>query len=126
MTAKELLLSNLSKGIMSCDKVKIISLLNCNPMTVQNIVSSGWAVQTVSARLSELMAIGLVKKQKIKNNKSLFFLVKDTKESELLQQEIETKKALRFFQNACEKGYLVFNEINSSWEFNIAKLKFKN
>jgi hypothetical protein len=90
------------KGIQSrkfeTDKAKIYKILMNEPKTLQGLVLLGFAEKTSSARISDLMDLGLVRAYGQDN--SFFKVVTDPNEQRLLMQ---TRKE-NTYQNWVKKG----------------------
>ncbi len=119
------LLYQLESGKMECDKSKILFLIRHNLMTLDNIVHSGWKIQTASARLSDLEQMGLVVKIYNPDGKYSFYkFIENKEEQEKLRNEIARNKVLKYFARGCELDFLIFNDENDTWEFNMSKITF--
>ncbi len=119
------LLYQLESGKMECDKSKILNLIRYLPMTLENIVASGWKIQTASGRLSDLEEMGLVEKIYNPDGKYSFYkFVEGNEKREQLREDIKREKVFKYFSRGCELDCIVFNDKTNVWEFNMNKITF--
>jgi DNA-binding MarR family transcriptional regulator len=119
------LLLQLSSGQMENDKVKLLHTLSFADLTLAQIVSMGWKIQTASGRLADLEEMGLVRKTYNPNSKySTYSFVKTSEEQKELREDIQREKLLKYFSKGCELNYIIFNDKNNTWEFNMSLIKF--
>lgn len=119
------LLFQVRSGKLKSDKSKLLHLLQFNNLTIKQFVSLGWRIQTVSARLSDLEEMGLVVKIYNPNGEYSFYkFVENKEEQEKLRKENGRNKIFKYFSKGCELEFLIFNDLNNTWEFNMSKITF--
>ncbi len=119
------LLFQIESGKMESDKAKLLYTLRFGNYTLNQIVGLGWKIQTASARLADLEEMGLVRKTYNPDSKySTYSFVKTPEEQKELQDDIQREKLLKYFSKGCEMGYIVFNDKQNTWEFNMSLIKF--
>ncbi len=105
------LMYQITSGKIKTDKAKILFEISKRPLTIENLVLSGFKIQTASARCSELEEMGFIKKMYSPTNSfSWFRYVEDPKEREELRKMIANVKKQKYFAKGVEMGYFSWNE----------------
>ena len=98
-------IKGIESGKFNTDKAKIYKLLENKPMKLKEIVACGFLEKTASARLSDLMDLGVVKSD---NNPiiSTFLIVTDpVEQTNLVQSRYEKQHAI-WIAKGIEMGWL--------------------
>jgi predicted HTH transcriptional regulator len=97
-------IKGLESGKFETDKLRIYKLLEKEPMTLDMLVLRGIKKETASARISDLMDLGVVKAigQKI----SFFQVVKDEKEIKELRRNRSRESYLKWLKKGESNGWL--------------------
>ena len=104
-TAKQTaFLKGIESGKFETDKANIYKLLLNNPMTLEMFVLKGWKHQTASARISDLMYLGLVKAYG--QNNSFFKVVTDLNEQKTLMQSRNEEKYKQWARKGESMGFM--------------------
>lgn len=101
------LFEQIDSGKMESDKVKILKAIIEKPRTIESFTLIGMRYSTVTARLSDLCDLGLVKKHINPCGKySYFSYVKDENEQQRLRDELMTEKRQNYIKRGVDKGYI--------------------
>ena len=104
-TAKQTaFLKGIESGKFNTDKAKIYKILLNEPMTLERLVLKGWKHQTASARISDLMDLGLVKAYGVDN--SFFKVVTDPNEQKTLMQSRYEEKYNQWARKGESMGFM--------------------
>jgi hypothetical protein len=96
-------LNGVNSSKFNTDKAKIYRILEKQPLTLDGLVLKGFKKETASARISDLMDLGLVKA--IGENVSFFQVVKDEEEIKLLIECRNHANYLNWVKRGKELGY---------------------
>jgi hypothetical protein len=96
-------LNGVNSGKFNTDKAKIYRILEKQPLTLDGLVLKGFKKETASARISDLMDLGLVKASG--ENVSFFQVVTDKQEQQLLVECRNHSNYLNWVKKGKELGY---------------------
>ena len=94
----------LESGKFETDKLRIYKLLEKEPLTLDMLVLRGIKKETASARISDLMDLGVVKA--IGQNISFFQVVTDEKEIKELRRNRSRESFLKWLKKGESNGWL--------------------
>jgi hypothetical protein len=94
----------LESGKFNTDKLRIYKLLEKEPLTLDMLVLRGIKKETASARISDLMDLGVVKA--IGQNISFFQVVTDDKEIKELRRSRSRESYLKWLKKGESNGWL--------------------
>lgn len=107
----EAYLTQLKSGKASSDKAKIVKTLTDGPKTLEHFVLSGFKIQTISARLSDLEDEGIVfKKADNHGGFSWYYLENDISKQELNRKAKMLEKKLAWLKRGLEIGAITSEE----------------
>jgi hypothetical protein len=107
----EAYLTQLKSGKALSDKCKIIYALTDGPKTLEHFVLSGFKIQTISARLSDLEDEGIVfKKADNHGGFSWYYLENDISKQELNRKAKMLEKKLAWLKRGLEIGAITTEE----------------
>ncbi|MFA7307641.1 MAG: hypothetical protein WC026_13315 [Hyphomicrobium sp.] len=101
---RDAFVKEVKSGKFDSDKSKIYKLLLEKPMTLENLILYDFPEKTASARISELMDLGLVS---AKGNKHSFFhVVKNKKEQTKLMNERQKETFSQWKKRGEKMGWI--------------------
>lgn len=107
----EAYLTQLKSGKASSDKAKIVKNLTDGPKTLEHFVLSGFKIQTISARLSDLEDEGIVfKKADNHGGFSWYYLENDISKQELNRKAKVLEKQMAWLKRGLEIGAITNEE----------------
>lgn len=98
-------ISGIESGKFNTDKAKIFNLLREKPMKLEQLIAYGFPEKVASARISDLMDLGLVSANG--DDKSIFFVVTDQKQQEMLMQFRQNKAFVNWRKKGEENGWFL-------------------
>jgi len=105
------LFEQIHSGKMESDSAKILRAIIVSPKTLEYFVARNMKYSTVTARLSNLEDLGLIKKNiDPLNSYSIFSFIKEEENQITAREKIKEEKRQLFIKKGIEKGYIQTTE----------------